>query len=70
MIYTHYIPLKNEVNKIMHNYAILANCRKLLSEMRVIYGKTHKNRERIFCIFWTQGGEDKGVFLKASDKNR
>lgn len=42
MIYTNYNPLKDEVNKFMYNYAILADCRKIRIKNRNHRGKMHK----------------------------
>lgn len=51
MIYAYYIPLKNEVNKIVYNYSILANCRRKTEGRKETRGKIDKKREMICGVF-------------------
>lgn len=68
MIYTNYIPLIYEVNKIMYNYAILAVCRMNKAEKKIFHGNLHNKSQGYFGIFYAEQEETEKFYTSSSLK--
>lgn len=54
----------------MHNYAILADCRKKWIKKRKIHGKMHKQMDVLRGCFYARRREDGYFCSEISDKTR